>query len=32
MNVISARSPYQIIIDEAGQTGSKVEFLYIRIC
>ena len=28
MNIISARSPYQIIINEAGQTGSKVE-LYI---
>jgi hypothetical protein len=25
MNVISARSPYQIIINESGQTGSKVE-------
>lgn len=25
MIVISARSPYQIIINEAGQTGSKVE-------
>lgn len=25
MKVISARSPYQIIIDESGQTGSKVE-------
>jgi hypothetical protein len=25
MKVISARSPYQIIINEAGQTGSKVE-------
>ena len=25
MNVISARSPYQIIINEIGQTGSKVE-------
>ena len=25
MEVISARSPYQIIIDESGQTGSKVE-------
>ena len=25
MNVISARSPYEIIINEAGQTGSKVE-------
>lgn len=25
MNVISARSPYQIIINETGQTGSKVE-------
>lgn len=25
MKVISARSPYQIIISEAGQTGSKVE-------
>lgn len=28
MNVISVRSPYQIIINEAGQTGSKVE-LYV---
>ena len=25
MKVISARSPYQIIINESGQTGSKVE-------
>ncbi|CAB4148645.1 hypothetical protein UFOVP531_15 [uncultured Caudovirales phage] len=25
MNIISARSPYQIIINESGQTGSKVE-------
>lgn len=25
MNIISARSPYQIIINEIGQTGSKVE-------
>lgn len=25
MNIISARSPYQIIINELGQTGSKVE-------
>lgn len=25
MNIISARSPYQIIINETGQTGSKVE-------
>jgi hypothetical protein len=25
MEVISARSPFQIIIDESGQTGSKVE-------
>lgn len=25
MNVISARSPFQIIINETGQTGSKVE-------
>ena len=25
MNIISARSPYQIIVNETGQTGSKVE-------